>query len=1022
MTDRPDDIQRQIDQLEAMRGTLDAAIINDAIAKLQAKLPAQDVKGTATTRDNYGQNIGVNLGTVQQFFGAEPPTNAKELLDSYLDSLVREYRYLRLGKLLANERSGRNEATAPTLLLSRVYTNMTTNGPLVVLEEHRKRVAELRALIQQYDLERLTPDQVPPSDCRILMTEDKALALADFVSWHTMTAAQLKTLREIEQDRVLTIQITRLELVTEAIHTTSRLVLLGAPGSGKSTVLRYLVVMLAEAVLNGQTALPEVCGWDDLDRLPIPLFVQLGQIARHLGDDPEHDLETLLTALLKPVEAAGLREGIRATLLSAWRTGGVLLCLDGLDEVSGVPTTTRQGQRSPRERIAEAIRQLAIQIGDSRIVVTCRVKPYEEDRAWQLRTPWQTRTIRPFAFGQVRQFVPAWYAQTCLSDQPKYTADEAAERAGRLLNALEQRQTLRELTITPLLLTMLALLDYNNTQLPDRRVDVYEELVKLLLERWSGVRSHEVDRREQTIGERLDLPQLTVEDLRPVIHELAFEAHRQNRDERGVLAEDAMNRTLDAFFARKLNPDNPRGVPRSECARRNEAFVDVLNEETGLVQDDGDGQYVLPHLSFEEYLAACHLAGQEDIDLAYTLWAEARDRWREPLLLLMGRLLKQEKLWLAYHWVDLLASPFYSEHPKEREQYQRDGLFAYECYTTLGQRRELGKRNTLNLNRLEQQLRTVFVDILEQPTEPMRLPQRLDAGRALADLGDRRYPVTLDEWRAEITRRNETFGAPDGYWCYVRPGIYQIGGWEKGKKSADHKLPGFCIARYPITVAQYAAFIDDGGYQQQDYWTPAGWEWRQEIDRTQPWRWDNTQYNSPNQAVIGVTWYECMAFCAWLTAQLTDTGYEVRLPTEAEWEVAAAYDEEMQRHTYPWGEDEPTPEHAIFADDQGNNLGTPAPVGVCPAGAAACGALDMGGQVWEYCRSRHKAYPAGAGEGKSDFRSGSDGVPLRGGSWRNKRTLVRCTARFRYYPGSYGIDSCDGCRVLLSPRVRPHSR
>jgi formylglycine-generating enzyme required for sulfatase activity len=293
--------------------------------------------------------------------------------------------------------------------------------------------------------------------------------------------------------------------------------------------------------------------------------------------------------------------------------------------------------------------------------------------------------------------------------------------------------------------------------------------------------------------------------------------------------------------------------------------------------------------------------------------------------------------------------------------------------------------------------------------------------RALANLTDPRFPVSLDEWRTQTAQRNETFGAPDGYWCYVRPGTYQIGGWEEGKASATHDLPAFWIARYPLTVVQYAAFIDDGGYQQQDYWTPNGWQWKR--DRTQPYRWGDAQYNSPNQAVIGVTWYECMAFCAWLTAQLADTlpeGYVLQLPTEAEWEAAAAYDAQMQRRTYPWGEDEPTPEYAIFEDEQGNNLGAPAPVGVCPAGSAACGALDMGGQVWEWCRSSHKAYPAGANVGQSKFNEGDFDVPLRGGAWHTDRTSVRCAARNWNFPiFRYGYRD-DGLRVLLSPRVLPN--
>jgi formylglycine-generating enzyme required for sulfatase activity len=128
----------------------------------------------------------------------------------------------------------------------------------------------------------------------------------------------------------------------------------------------------------------------------------------------------------------------------------------------------------------------------------------------------------------------------------------------------------------------------------------------------------------------------------------------------------------------------------------------------------------------------------------------------------------------------------------------------------------------------------------------------------------------------------------------------------------------------------------------------------------------------------------------------------------------------MQRRTYPWGEDEPTPEHAIFEDDQGNNLGAPAPVGVCPAGAAACGALDMGGQVWEWCRSSHRAYPARANEGKQEFKRNKYDVPLRGGSWLDNRTSVRCAARNGDNPGYWGVIINLGFRVLLSPRVLPN--
>jgi formylglycine-generating enzyme required for sulfatase activity len=263
-----------------------------------------------------------------------------------------------------------------------------------------------------------------------------------------------------------------------------------------------------------------------------------------------------------------------------------------------------------------------------------------------------------------------------------------------------------------------------------------------------------------------------------------------------------------------------------------------------------------------------------------------------------------------------------------------------------------------------------------------------------------------------VHERNEEFGSPNGYWCYVRPGTYQIGGWEEGEESADITLPGFWIAKYPVTVAQYRVFVEDGGYQQQEYWTPTGWEWKQKKNHRQPWRWEDMRFNRSNQALIGVSWYEGMAFCAWLTGQLNGMGYEVRLPTEAEWEAAAAYDAQMQRYTYPWGEEEPTPEHAIFEDNQGNTLGAPAPVGVCPAGTAVCGALDMGGNVWEWCHSSYETYPQSANAARTEFNYDEHNVPSRGGSWWNNSTVLY-VARGRDLPDSWYDYDLNGFRVVL---------
>ncbi len=315
---------------------------------------------------------------------------------------------------------------------------------------------------------------------------------------------------------------------------------------------------------------------------------------------------------------------------------------------------------------------------------------------------------------------------------------------------------------------------------------------------------------------------------------------------------------------------------------------------------------------------------------------------------------------------------------------------------------------------------TVEEDLISQiEDEALQRPARLRAAARLATLGDPRYPVTLDEWRATLASLSTTFTrAGRHYWRYVPAGSYTIGGWEADQPSVDVALPQFWVARFPITVAQYAPFVAVGYAPAAEWWWPQqGWPWKLKNKREQPWHWDATKYKQPNQPVIGVTWYEAAAYCTWLTEQLRTSipaGYCLRLPTEAEWEVLAAYDG-AQRHTYPWGEQEPTPELAVYEDDDGRNLGHPAAVGVCSAGRAACGALDVVGNVWEWIGSSSwGAYPRSSAVFLADVPIGAD-IAVRGGAYLYNRTHIRCAARLHYIPhGGFNID--PGFRCILAPR------
>ncbi len=216
----------------------------------------------------------------------------------------------------------------------------------------------------------------------------------------------------------------------------------------------------------------------------------------------------------------------------------------------------------------------------------------------------------------------------------------------------------------------------------------------------------------------------------------------------------------------------------------------------------------------------------------------------------------------------------------------------------------------------------------------------------------------------------------------------------------------YAIGRYPVTVGQYRAFMDAGGYANPAYWTQTGWGWRG--SRTQPEYWTDTKWTGdPNLPVIGVSWYEAYAYTCWL-AEATGRGY--RLPTEAEWEKAARGGLQIPdgkggmkknpnpARRWPWGDEPPTKELCNFD----RNVGQTSPVTSHAAGANAqpYGLYHMAGNVWEWCLSKWA----------DPFVHPEDNDPegyawrvLRGSSWNHYVQRVRCSYRDWINPGN-GFD------------------
>jgi gamma-glutamyl hercynylcysteine S-oxide synthase len=217
----------------------------------------------------------------------------------------------------------------------------------------------------------------------------------------------------------------------------------------------------------------------------------------------------------------------------------------------------------------------------------------------------------------------------------------------------------------------------------------------------------------------------------------------------------------------------------------------------------------------------------------------------------------------------------------------------------------------------------------------------------------------------------------------------------------------FRIARTAVSNGDYVAFVDDGGYRRPELWDPEGWQWRSAVGLDHPlyWRrtcsagWEHRHFDHweslpPNAAVIHVSWYEAHAYCRWAGR---------RLPTELEWEVAAAGEANADgtalapyKRRYPWGNAAPDP---MRANLDGGALGT-VDVAVLPAGDSAFGCRQMLGNAWEWTDTVFGPYPGFTPDMYQDYSQplfGSTRV-LRGGCWATRGRLIRNTWRNYYGP------------------------
>ena len=756
----------------------------------------------------------------------------------------------------------------------------------------------------------------------------------------------------------------------EAAAANRHLVLVGAPGSGKSTFGRFLVAcLLGESLGRSDIDLSTLEGELEGEFRPWPFGAPLAifaslqhfQASDHFPADGElgearHLVDYLVS--LGP-DSDVLRRGLHRALAE---TEGALIVLDGLDETPSAEAS--------RGQLKGVLSGLVRAYPGSRVLVTSRPYAYQHESPWRLDDVGFTSVeLAPFDQRQQHDFVDAWYRRLVFRRLLDVAEDRQQAMSADLKQQIAVTDYLQPLAQRPLMLTMMADVHASNSgRLPaGGRAALYRKSIDLLLDRWNETRDG--TKPTEALG-------MTLEQIQEALQKLAFEVHRTRGASEAQTVEIRRSELWEALV-------DTRKAYDSEATADDEQILNYLHQRSGILVGESEKIFRFPHRSYQEYLAASHLVETDD-DFPNRLdevVSEDPSLWREVVLLAAGQTARQKSL--AWAIIEMLVpdgvpaevAPF--DHPR--------GFRALLAGLAIREARLWQAVSTANRGKLER-VRLWLRRLIEQGG--LDVKDRALAGQVLALLGDDRRGVGLG-----------LDGLPELEWVEIPAGVFWMGGEQRGEGKPRHeaKVERFWISLYPVTHLQYQAFEEDGGHTERwrNCWTEAGWKWKE--------KWLSSEeelgfpFDLPNHPRVRVSWYQAVAFCNWLSDR---TGHTIRLPTEAEWERAARG---IDGQAYPWGEKFDSQRCNSFETGLGSTCAVGLfPAGASPPGAAGRGIVDSSGNVLEWCSTKGR----GNYEQPAEEDLEGDAVRVsRGGSFADGQVSARSAYRRWGVPGfrSVGI-------------------
>ncbi len=799
--------------------------------------------------------------------------------------------------------------------------------------------------------------------------------------------------------------------------TEQSLLILGDPGSGKSTSLASFALDAARSSSK-----------EEQGRLPI--WVNLGSVTAFSGS--KADLEQLLLSGVPEIEMAATRAGARGgaelsrLLRKAIVDGGALLLLDGLDEV--------------KEHVLGDVRRaishvLGLQNG-TRLIATCRKFDYRQSTPNRKIPIERELELLPYNRAEQILYVERWYAAAIRVG--RFSPAQANELGAALISELRSEELAR-LGESPLLLALLTLIHSEEAKLPDTRSVLCDRAITYML----------ADSAKWRVREAGSSTIATPPVLSLAI-QLAYRSHLTEEMDRGAsgVTVDLVHELSLQLCEAMAKADTALGAPSpNDLSQR-------LLKSHGLLLDNGNGRYKFAHRSFQEFLAGqYYAAGAHHIE-AISRGSSAH--WREPFRL-MASLAGHEGQNLFYI-LTLIEALLSVQSSLSVPSIQ----LGAEMLTEIGRRRLALRQfnGVLNENLgadgvqgVWGRARSLVAAHVENPD--LSLSERERSATALGLLGDPRFVDNLGSVGPWSNLIDIPPGTADTGSARLDPQVLATsGGFLGGVRKIDFRP--LRVGRYLVTNAEFRAFVEGDGYTNAEYWQgdfALGWmsgdpailqaireHWLStvhehhakeirdgEIDlkaledeashriapRQAPYYWLDRRFNQPNQPVVGVNWWEAAAFCRWATKRAHQLGRlaldrVIVLPTEFEWEYVSR--PLADDRIYPWG-DEWSEEKAHVSTNT-LNMRQPAPVGIYLEGWPG-GPCDLAGNVWEWTASLFLPYSAEYDSRRLSADSLEERV-VRGSSWYNSSIVAACSARA--VDRSYNLFYDVGFRIVALHR------